>query len=998
MPTADRHPVRASVFSVPFGIDLGDAVAAMMLRKCGHAPLAMTTATVLLPNNRAVKALTEAFVRLARPGLLLPRMVAIGDLALDEALGPVLDPLNDDAPIWSAIAPASRLMLLAGLVTRFQSPGQAVSPAEALRLARQLADMIDELEIEQVSFDAFLDTENAIEADLQSHWQSSYGQLKQILPAYRAALSSKQLLGPSERRNLLLERLNRRLRDNPTAGMIVAAGITTSAKAVARVLATTAKLPQGVVVLPGVDLAMTPALWDALGPHEKADNETSARRSHETHPQFHLKLLLDRMGIGRSEIAPLPALRADAAQRAATVTEIFCLPDETANWGALAPKQKILPGASMIEAADSAEEARAIAIRIREALEISGKRISLVTPDRELAMRVAAQLRRWGIIVDDSAGTPLLQTPGGTLIAALAEGFASRFTPVSVLAIAKHPLVYAGAGRLGWLEMARRLDLKLRGPATGVGLAAITRVLASAKTPDPELASWWSGFSADLATLENTDDRPFAEIMAALQSLAGLLTGGAIWRGASGRQFAGLWEEFAGCDLSAIGCPDRAAVPAIIAEMFGRAVVRPPYGGHPRVAIYGLLEARMQQADLVICGGLNAGTWPQVAQPDPWLAPAIRRPLGLATLDRNIGLSAHDLSTALGTGAVLLTRARRDRSGPTVASRFLLRIKALLGKSLIVDDRLLTLARQIDAPTAIVPFAVRPRPMPNAQQRKVSLSITDFDQLKSDPYSFYAKRILGLKLLEPVGAEPSHAWRGTLVHDILEKWFIEDDCDPDRLMERADDLLSNELLDPTMRALWQPRMAAGLRWIAHETARLQEEEGRQLLVAERSGHTELLGIRINGRADRIDRLADGRLAIIDYKTGGAPKPAQAKAGFAMQLGLVGLMAERGAIEGAAGTAGQFEYWSLAKNPNNRHEFGHISRPTSRKPGDDYVDAASFVAFIKVQAEEALSKWIVGQEAFTAKLRPEYANYEDYNQLMRLQEWDGRQAVTDGGKP
>ena len=979
---------------MPFGIDLSDATAKLVLDKCGHDPIEISTATLLLPNNRAVKAMTEAFVRRAKPGLLLPRMVAIGDLALDEALGAMLDPLADDAAIFPVIGPAARLMLLTQLITKHRPAGQGISPAEALRLARHLADMIDELEIEQVGPEAFRQTENEIEADLQRHWQSSYGQLMAILPDYRDALAEGKLLGPSERRNILLEWLSTRLRESPPNGLFVAAGITTSAKAVARVLANVATLPQGMVVLPGIDLAMPYSQWEALGPHEKTEEELRPRRSHETHPQFHLKLMLERMGIGREEIEPIAAAAPDAMRRATTITDIFCLPDETANWGALPPSRKQLPGVMMLEASDSAEEARAIAVKVREALEAPEVRISVVTPDRELAVRVAAQLRRWDIIVDDSAGTPLLQTANGTLVLALAEGFASRFTPVSLLAIAKHPLVYAGENRLGWLEMARKLDLKLRGPATGVGLKAITRLLASAKKPDDELSGWWETFQTILGSLENMNGKPFADIMTAVQDVAGTLAQGGIWKGATGRQFATLWEEFAVCDMAAIGRVDRTAVPAILSEMFGRAVVRPPYGGHPRVAIYGLLEARMQQADLVICGGLNEGTWPQIAQPDPWLAPAIRRHLGLATLDRNIGLSAHDLSTALGAKQVLLTRAKRDRSGPTVASRFLLRIKALLGDQIGVETTTAVLAVRIDEPSERVAFAERPKPSPSAEQRKVVLSITDFDQLKSDPYSFYAKRILGLYVLEPVDAEPSYAWRGTLVHDVLEKWFIEDQCEPDRLIERAKALLSNETLDPTMRALWQPRMAAGLRWIAGETMRLQEDEGRELLVAERSGRTELLGVKIKGRADRIDRLADGSLAVIDYKTGGAPKPKQATAGLAMQLGLVGLMAERGAIKDVAGKVGRFEYWSLAKD---KGVFGHISQPTSKKPGDNRIEASSFVAFIKTQAEEALAKWIIGTAPFAAKLHPEYANYEDYDQLMRLQEWDGRQPVV-GSEP
>ena len=987
MPSADRPSIRTHVYTVPFGIDLSEATAALVLERCGYDAIEISTTTLLLPNNRAIKAMTEAFVRLAKPGLLLPRMVAVGDLALDEALGPLLDPIDDDAAISPVIAPAARLLLLAHLVTKHRPAGQGITPAEALRLARHLADMIDELEIEQVGFDVFRQTENEIKADLQNHWQSSYGQLMAILPDYRSTLAAKQLLGPSERRNILLGRLSARLRETPPKGLLVAAGITTSAKSVARVIANVAKLPQGIVVLPGIDLAMPDAQWDALGPHDKTDEGLRPQRSHETHPQFHLKLLLGRMGIGREEIDPIPSAVSSAINRATTITDIFCLPDDTANWGTLPATRKQLPGVVMLEASDSAEEARAIAIEVRQALDSPGMRIAVVTPDRELAVRVSAQLQRWAIVVDDSAGTPLLQTPNGTLVLAIAEGFASRFTPVSLLAIAKHPLVHAGGDRLGWLEMARKLDLKLRGPATGVGLKAITKRLASAKNPDNDLLGWWEAVETVLGSLENMNGKPLADIMAAIQDVAGVFTQGGIWKGATGRQFAALWEEFTACDMTAIGRVDRAAVPAILSEMFGRAVVRPPYGGHPRVAIYGLLEARMQQADLVICGGLNEGTWPQIAQPDPWLAPAIRRQLGLATLDRNIGLSAHDLSIALGAKQVLLTRAKRDRSGPTVASRFLLRIKALLNDRLTVESA--NLASLIDKPLERVDFASRPKPSPTQLQRKVVLSITDFDQLKSDPYSFYAKRILGLYVLAPVDAEPSYAWRGTLVHDVLEKWFVEDRCDPDRLIERAEALLSNETLDPTMRALWQPRMAEGLRWIADETARLQEDEGRELLVAERSGSTELLGVKIKGRADRIDRLADGSLAIIDYKTGGAPKPKQATAGFAMQLGLVGLMAERGAIEDVAGTAGRFEYWSLAKD---KGVFGHISQPTSRKPSDNHIEASSFVAFIKVQAEEALAKWIVGAAPFTGKLHPEYANYEDYNQLMRLQEWDGRQPV------
>jgi ATP-dependent helicase/nuclease subunit B len=978
---------RAHVYNVPLGNDLCDVTAQWIIESAGADPLAISNNILLLPNNRAIKAMTEAFVRQAAPGMLLPRMVAVGDMQLDEALGPMLDPIDEGSALWPAIAPFERLMLLAKLVQDHQSSGAPLSPAEALRLARKLAELIDALEVDLIDFSQFADIK--IEADLAGHWQSAYARLLQILPAYRAALTARKLMGPAERRNHLLAALEQRLAQNAGEAPIIAVGITTSAKAVARVLRRVARLPNGHVILPGVDLELPDARWDDLSPSTDDSPSFARRRNVEVHPQFHLKHLLELMGIDRSEIDVLPT--ASSAPEAVAISEIFCLPEHSIYWQELPPTRKSLPHTKWLEAEDSAQEAKAIALRIRGALEVTGKRVALITPDRELAVRVAGQLYRWGIEVDDSAGIPLLQTPPGTLMLALVDAISSRFSASSILAIAKHPLVFAGTERLDWLDHVRQLDLALRGTASGIGLLAITRRLQAARKPNEALIAWWTGFATLLSPLESADGQPFENVLASLRDVATALTDGGIWRGASGRELARNWEDITASDLSTFGRADATGLVATFKEIFSGAVVRPPYGGHPRVAIYGLLEARLQQADMLICSGLNEGTWPQIAQPDPWLAPAIRRHLKVPTLDRNIGLSAHDLATALGAQEVLLTRARRDRGGPTVASRFLLRIKALAGEALKTDDALLAWADALDHPAEKEPFATRPLPMPNAEQRLVSLSVTDFDQLKSDPYSFYAKRILGLPVLEKVDAEPSYAWRGSLVHDILEKWFTHDQCAVDKLVARADALLAQEAADPLLRALWQPRIAAGLRWVADETRRFITEQGREVAVAEQPGTVHLKGIAVKGRVDRIDRTADGDLVIIDYKTGMPPSTKQINAGFALQLGLIGYMAEQLAIKGVSGKASHFEYWSLAKK---KEVFGHIVTPTSTRASDKKPEPDDFVAFAVEQAEAAISKWILGDAPFTAKLHPEFALYGDYDQLMRLQEWNGRQAIIE----
>ncbi len=977
----------ARVFTVPLGSDFCDATVSYIIAQCGDDPLAITQTTLLLPNNRAIKAMTEAFVRRVSPGLLLPKMVAIGDLALDEALGPILDPMTDEGIVWPVINPTKRVLLLAELVMKNRPKDKAVSSAESLRLARKLAEMIDELEIEQVDFDRLGIPEDA--SELQDHWQRAYGQIAQIIPAYRAALEQEKLLGPAERRNILLGRMEQRLRDYPPHVPLIAAGITTSAVAVANLLRRIARLAHGSVVLPGLDMHMPVSEWDALRPQVSEDVAPKSPRNLEVHPQFHLRLLLDRMGVRRDEVEPIPASNSPDAGLA--LTDIFCLPTQSTHWRDLPQGRKNLRHVQMIEADDSAQEAKMIAVLVRQRLEQPGQRTAIITPDREIAMRVASQLRRWGIVVDDSAGKPLLQTPEGALFMALAHAVAHRFTATDILEVAKHPLVHMGEDRLLWLDRTRQFDAAVRGPAVGVDIHAFADRIAGLK--DDTLNLWWADFANELQKLEDGLKVGLAATLDALKEVVGRLTGDHIWKGAAGRELARALSELGECNLSAVRLDDRSALPAILNELLAGAVVRPPYGGHPRVAIYGLLEARLQQADLLICAGLNEMTWPQIAQPDPWLAPAIRRQLGLATLDRNIGLSAHDLAAALGGKQVVLTRARRDRSGPTVASRFLLRMKAFLGTQLQVDTVTPQLAALLDAPPEKADFAPRPKPMPSPVQRRVKLSVTDFDQLKSDPYSFYAKRVLRLRPMDPVDAEPDHKWRGILVHDILEQWFWQDGCDPDGLIVRADALLTNGALDPILRTLWQPRVAQGLRWIAEETQRLRVEEGRRLLVAEKEGTFELLGLRITGRADRIDASADGDLIIMDYKNGSPPKPKQINAGFALQLGLIGLMAERGAIDNVHGTARGFEYWSLARD-TKRSGFGFIAHATATKANDKRKAAEDFVSFIAGQAEEALQRWILGTAPFTAKLHPEFSNYADYDQLMRLQEWDGRQSISE----
>jgi ATP-dependent helicase/nuclease subunit B len=379
----------------------------------------------------------------------------------------------------------------------------------------------------------------------------------------------------------------------------------------------------------------------------------------------------------------------------------------------------------------------------------------------------------------------------------------------------------------------------------------------------------------------------------------------------------------------------------------------------------------------MILGGLNEGVWPALPAPDPWLPPKVRATLGMPTLDSRIGLAAHDFASALGAPEVLITRARRDGRSPTVASRFLLRLNAISG-GLPRDLILERLTCALDDPGPPQPVG-RPAPLPPAEQRPSRISVTAVDRLKADPFAFYAQAILKLRSIDPVDADHTARWKGEAVHKVFEQWLQDDNCDPDKLRDRAERLLKDAAIHPMLRALWAPRLLEAIDWIA-AMERENQVSGRRPIAAEVTGETALAGVTVHGRADRIDRLAGGALAIIDYKTGAPPTQKAVDAGFALQLGLLGLIGRAGGFDQVRGDPEAFEYWSLTRY---RGRFGRLMCPDKDMQPGEFLDHA-YTNFA-----DAAQKWLTGSEPFTAKLNPAYAPYGDYDQLMRLEEWYGR---------
>src|SRR4249919_3809178 len=209
---SDRVAARPNVFTIPSHWSFADSLVAGLIARHGKDPLALAQGRILLPNNRAVRTVTEAFVRASGGGLLLPRLIPLGDLELEERIGGALDPIDPAEPVPPAIEPTERLLRLESIV---RAGGE--SSGEALRLAADLARTLDALAIEEIDSGA-LGSAVADSEELAAHWHQSLARLEVIVGHWPGILAERGAIDLVERRNLLLHRLARRWKDKPPTG------------------------------------------------------------------------------------------------------------------------------------------------------------------------------------------------------------------------------------------------------------------------------------------------------------------------------------------------------------------------------------------------------------------------------------------------------------------------------------------------------------------------------------------------------------------------------------------------------------------------------------------------------------------------------------------------------------------------------------------------------------------------------------------------------------
>lgn len=1004
-------------------------------------PARLADLVIYVPTQRVRRILETAFAEALAPRpAILPRIRPLAEPGdpLDRlfeagAGGGIADIATAGAPVIEPIARRFQLLPLIeawrGGLRRATSgddapdfaPGATASIRESLALSAALGRLIDEIRIAGVPLDAL---ESAAPpgydpAHFDTYWEKTRDFLRIAARYWPEQLAE---LGARDEMDIRIEAIEaeaRRLEQAAPATPILVIGSTGSVAATARLMRAVSRLDRGTVVLPGLDLGLDAAGWDTIA----AETATLATRF--AHPQAALKRVLAEIGIPREGVRLLDAESPREAARNRAVSEALRPAESVNRWRETRAGLDLaaaFDGMALVDAADEREEALAIAILMRETLEDPAASVAFVTADRGLARRVTSELARWHVECEDSAGSSLSEKPVGVLLRLFLRVAAHR-DGGSVLALLRHPLVRIGFDAVEIAHLADALDIIVfRGRHFAPVMALTERVRHALAHPSnhpheaeariaPETRQRLHDLAAALEAvlapfLPEAAPRPIADFAVDLVETLAQLTRDsagalALDLDPDGGELVELLGEIGAHGQSCHLVP--AALGGALEVFLSGHPVPPARGGHPRAAILGPLEARLVAADRVIVGGLNEGSFPPIAEEDPFLNRAMRLDLGLQPPERRIGQSAHDFAMLAGSREVFLTRAARAGGQPAIPSRFLRRLEAFAGETdwkavRARGGKTLTLARLLDEPATYAPTAA-PEPIPAAPRVPEKLSITEIETLRRDPYAIYARHILRLAPLGPIEPMLDGRERGTLLHACLEDYAATDPPREPALAEAALRAIGEKRFEEIRHESelyhfwWQRFEAIIADFVAFDRAR--RDAGHRILTEVRGKLPLPLptgdSVMISGKADRFEVDASGKLAIFDYKSGAPPGIGTIELGLAPQLPITAALAMRGAFRAVPAPTGIAELAHVTIGGGDPLETKAVG--SGKMPLDGIITGNW------QRLESELTALARGENPYVSRLAPAFRDREgDYDHLARVREWHatGGDAGNEGG--
>ena len=988
-----------AVHAIPAGRPFLGDLASELTRAYADDPVGLSRVTLYLPSRRAVREVQSAFLatREGEGAMLLPRLRPLGDVDEEDLLA-AGTPTDAEATLAPAAEGIERRLVLARFIRQARAAQGLPVPAwpAALMAADELGRVLDEFHTAGVDFGQLTTLAHDV-ADGAAHWEHSLKFLSVVTEQWPALLSAEGRVDGALRRRQLLDALTEGVTDE--GGPVIVAGSLGTIPATARFMARVAAMPRGAVVLPGLDLTLDNEAWAQIEP---------------PHPQALFKTLLERHfdDMPRDAVRAWPCADDAQGSRRGFLSLILRPAEATDDWHgrmtAFSENDDVAratTGLRTAVAASEDEEAGFVALLMRETLEAPDKTCTLVTPDRTLARRVQAKLKTWDVSVDDSGGTPLHGTFRGTYLRAVARWLCQPSDPVALCEVTAHPLCRLGQKKVDHDRAARALNRLLRGQRPPPGFGGLERMLETGRASALrdgqreaaiELVRAMRAAALPFLTAKDTAERlqthiECAQAMAATQTHDGEAR---LWRYEDGEGLAVHLSTLLRAE-HALPDADEDAYADVFDALATGPVVR-PRGGHPRLAILGLLEARLQHADRIILAGLNEGVWPDGARTDPFLSRPMRLALGLPSPEMVIGRAAHDFSQLAAAPEVWLTRSARSGRSPAEPSRWMVRFESFArAAGAGVDDapRLRSHLGALHRHAGLAEPARAPEPRPPVDARPTEFTLSEVETLLRDPYAIYARRVLELPSLDRVDRTMDAAIKGTFYHAVFHAYAkrhaVAPPDVPRALSEIAEVLFKEHGIEPSLRALWRPQMRVGFETFAmfdriaraDGTKAHAEIEGRWTFDHQGTAYT------VRGRADRIDVRPDGQVMIVDYKTGGVPTVSQGEK-FNPQLALTALIARAGGFETEEGTP-------LA--PAETYRAAFLDSLPTRPPksvftGSNSVADEKATEHIQI-AEEGFRAWL----AHFADARSPYlsqprafmtSRYGDYDHLARRGEWAG----------
>lgn len=874
-------------------------------------PLYFSKITIYVPTQRAARSLRE-MLSLYCPlkSCILPRIFAIHNVdELQESLFYHLDvpilqkriSLYDSAFILTPLVQKWYESLSENSKSLFGSQNILVPNgiAESLYLSFKLENLIEEM-IQRESKIEILE-ELSLSKDLTQWWQINHEFLKIILTQWPKILEERKALTKSQIYKILLSRQIKIWKKKPPKFPVIALGL----KEPVEFISAISSLKEGAVYFQGLDLHLDEESWQALGVSQEEDPAIA------THPQYSYYNLLKALKITRSNVQQIDTKEKNLSRELLLTSALR--PASTTNKWILEKRSKFekgLKNLTLIEAENEREEAAAIALSMREILEVKNKTVALVTSNRTLARRVSLELRRFGIIANESLGRPLRQSYEVIFIRLLLDCVFKSYDCVTFLSFFKHPLTKIGRSRF---EVRKLIDffeiyfLRKKNSFSHcykeidfVNFCQFIEEILPDFSVDfhsehqqeiEDLKKFAKDVETILEPIKNFEKNKNYSLKKILEVTIKISESFALDQekncshlyqtpgGESLLQFLkDLFETKEDLEISISNWPE------IFDTLLQNRTLTPRPYGHPRVFIWGVGEFQLQTVDRVIFSNLNEGEMPQHFENDVFLSPQMRRMLNLISPEYKLGLQAFDFQMIMGMEEVILTRSLRIDENPSVASRFLQRLEAVIGeefyqKLILKGQRYIALTKSVSK-IKNISFAKRPVPTPPLEVRPKIFSVTEIETLRRDPYKIYAKKILKLYPLDPLQEDYNALMRGRLYHKILEEFahqtheISEDEKEYEKTFE---EILERKIQDSNIP------LEIGILWKYRLEAALEEyfsfEKNRHNYIK----HTEISsdkievgksGVYLQARADRID-IYKNCADILDIKTSENPSKSDA---------------------------------------------------------------------------------------------------------------------------